>query len=77
MRYEAKHNYLKKMAQNVGNYISISWTLAMRHQYLQCSGDNLLYSDWSRYAVHIQYLCYRNTILGDTVATCNRANGGD
>ena len=45
MRYEAKHNYLKKMGQNVGNYINISWTLAMRHQYLQCynsiSGDKL------------------------------------
>ena len=33
MRYEAKHNYLKKLGQNIGNYINISWTLAMRHQY--------------------------------------------
>lgn len=45
MRFEAKHNYLKKMGQNVGNYINIAWTLAMRHQYLQCyysiSGDDL------------------------------------
>ena len=49
MRYEAKHNYFKKMSQNIGNYINISWTLAMRHQYLQCyyalSGDNLFDSD--------------------------------
>ena len=36
MRYEAKHNYFKKLGTNVGNYINISWTLAMRHQYLQC-----------------------------------------
>ena len=36
MRYEAKHNYLKKMGQNIGNFINIAWTLAMQHQYLQC-----------------------------------------
>ena len=36
MRYEAKHNYLKKLRQSLGNFINISWTLAMRHQYLQC-----------------------------------------
>ena len=36
MRYEAKHNYFKKLGQSIGNYINISWTLAMRHQYLQC-----------------------------------------
>ena len=45
MRYEAKHNYLKKMGQN---FINIAWTLAMRHQYLQCyyaiSGDSLFES---------------------------------
>ena len=43
MRYEAKHNYFKKLAQNTGNYINLSRTLAKRHQYLQCyyhlSGD--------------------------------------
>ena len=32
-RYEAKHNYFKKLGQSIGN---LSWTLAMRHQYLQC-----------------------------------------
>lgn len=36
MRYEARHSYFKKLAQNIGNYINISWTLANRHQLLQC-----------------------------------------
>ena len=36
MRYEARHHYFKRMAQNIGNYINLSYTLAMRHQYLQC-----------------------------------------
>lgn len=36
MRYEAKHNHLKKLAQNIGNFINIEWTLACRHQYWQC-----------------------------------------
>ena len=36
MRYEAKHNHLKKLAQNIGNFINIEWTLANRLQYWQC-----------------------------------------
>lgn len=36
MRYEAKHSYFKKLAQSVGNFINIPWTLAMRHQLWQC-----------------------------------------
>ena len=36
MRYEAKHNHLKKLAQNIGNFINIPRTLASRHQYWQC-----------------------------------------
>ena len=36
MRYEAKHNHLKKLAQNIGNFINIAWTLSTRHQYWQC-----------------------------------------
>lgn len=36
MRYEAKHNYFKRLAQNLGNFINISWTLALRHQVWQC-----------------------------------------
>ena len=36
MRYEAKHNFLKKLAQNLGNFINITWTLASRHQQWHC-----------------------------------------
>ncbi len=36
MRYEARHKYFKKLAQNIGNFINLPWTLAMRHQLLQC-----------------------------------------
>ena len=36
MRYEAKHSYFKKLAQNVGNFINVPWTLATRHQLRQC-----------------------------------------
>ena len=45
MRFEAKHNFFKKMANNIGNFINLPYTLAVRHQYLQCyyhlSGDEL------------------------------------
>ena len=34
--YEAKHCYFKKLAQSVGNFINLPWTVAMRHQMLQC-----------------------------------------
>lgn len=36
MRYEAKHKYFKTLASNIGNFINVPQTLAMRHQYLQC-----------------------------------------
>jgi len=36
MRFEAKHNYLKKLAQNLGNFTNIAWRLANRHQQWQC-----------------------------------------
>jgi len=36
MRYEAKHSYFKKLAQSMGNFINISFTLATRHQLNQC-----------------------------------------
>ena len=36
MRYEAKHSYFKKLAQSIGNFINLPYTLAMRHQQLQC-----------------------------------------
>ena len=36
MRYEAKHSYFKKLAGNLGNFINVAHTLAVRHQQLQC-----------------------------------------
>ena len=36
MRYEARHHFFKRLAQNVGNFINLSYTLAVRHQLLQC-----------------------------------------
>ena len=36
MRYEAKHKYFKQFTNNIGNFINISHTLAMRHQLYQC-----------------------------------------
>jgi len=36
LRYEAKHKYFKKLSQSIGNYINLPWTLASRHQMLQC-----------------------------------------
>ena len=81
MRYEAKHNYLKKMGQNVGNYINISWTLAMSHQYLQCynsiSGDNL-FETKPEIGPGIYYITYNmyyyiyNMCIGDLVASRDR-----
>lgn len=36
MRYEAKHSYFKQLAQSIGNFINLPYTLAMRHQQFQC-----------------------------------------
>ena len=37
MRYEAKHSYFKRLAQSMGNFINLPYSLAMRHdQLLQC-----------------------------------------
>ena len=36
MRFEAKHQHLKRLASVVRNFQNISWTLSMRTQYLQC-----------------------------------------
>ena len=36
MRYEAKHSYFKRLAQSIGNFINIPFTLGMRHQQYQC-----------------------------------------
>lgn len=36
MRYEAKHSYFKRLAQSMGNFINLPYSLAQRHQQLQC-----------------------------------------
>ncbi len=36
MRFEARHRYFKRLALQLGNFINIPFTLAMRHQKLQC-----------------------------------------
>ena len=36
MRYEARHCYFKKLSSNIGNFINLPWTLAKRHQLMQC-----------------------------------------
>ena len=36
MRFEAKNKYFKGLAVRLGNFINIPYTLAMRHQQLQC-----------------------------------------
>ena len=36
IRYEAKHAYFKGLAQSMGNFINLPYSLAMRHQQLQC-----------------------------------------
>ncbi len=35
MRYEAKHQYFKLLAQMMGNFINVPYSLSMRHQCLQ------------------------------------------
>ena len=36
MRFEARHSYFKRLVNQLGNYINIPYTLATRHQQLQC-----------------------------------------
>ena len=36
MRFEARHKYFKRLAVQLGNFINIVFSLAMRHQRLQC-----------------------------------------
>ena len=36
MRYAAKHSYFKHLAQSMGNFINIEFSLATHHQLLQC-----------------------------------------
>ena len=35
MRFEAKHNYFKKLAHNLNNFKNITYSLSRRHQALQ------------------------------------------
>ena len=35
MRFEAKHNYFKKLVDNINNFKNIAFSLAKRHQALQ------------------------------------------
>ena len=36
MRFEARHRYFKRLATQLGNFINVSYSLAMRHQRLKC-----------------------------------------
>ena len=36
MRYEAKHNYFKRLASNLGNFTNVAVSLAERHQTRNC-----------------------------------------
>jgi len=40
MRFEAKHSYFKQLAQAMGNFINLPYSLAMRHQQLRCYEAN-------------------------------------
>ena len=40
MRFEAKHSYFKQLAQAVGYFINLPYSLAMRHQQLRCYQAN-------------------------------------
>lgn len=45
MRYEAKHRYFKQMANIMGNFTNVCYSLSLRHQLHQCylnlNKDNL------------------------------------
>jgi len=36
MRFKAKHSYFKQLAQSMGNFVNIVYSLATRHQLHQC-----------------------------------------
>ncbi len=36
MRFEAKHNWFKRLAHQLGNFTNLPYTLSMRYQQLQC-----------------------------------------
>ena len=48
MRFEAKHNYFKRLVQKLLNFINVCSTLSNRHQFLQCfnqSGNGNLFQN--------------------------------
>ena len=40
MRYEAKHQYFKRLAGFMGNFTNVAYTLAERHQAQMCYVSN-------------------------------------
>ncbi len=36
MRFEARHHWFKRLAQQLGNFTNLPYTLSMRFQQLQC-----------------------------------------
>lgn len=48
MRFEAKHNYFKSLANNLGNYKNLPKTMATRHQRLMCYNlaNNKMFSNF-------------------------------
>ena len=44
MRYEAKHQYFKRLAGYMGNFTNVAYTLAKRHQEQMCYVSNC----WSK-----------------------------
>lgn len=74
MRFEAKHQYFKKLANVVRNYTKIAYTLAEQHQIrqcwelaatdflglaVQCSGETFLFFNFQ------QLYCQQSRSIGD------------
>lgn len=55
MRFESKHSYFKHLANMMGNFTNVCYSLSLRHQLYQCylnlNKDDLPAerTDWSRY----------------------------
>ena len=43
MRFEAKHQYFKRLATSMGNYINLAHSLAYRHQCYVLQDDDVLH----------------------------------
>ncbi len=67
MRFEAKHKYFKKLASHIGNFINISYTLSMRHQFLQATYIKII----------LNHTCSLNLIKGmNHRGGCSITEGG-